>query len=195
MRSRALSALAIASLTLTPTACDRGSSSGTDSPTASSSPTRSATPSPVSQTPKEAPPSVPTAAITGLTVRSADAFTRFYLAASDYAEATGDATLMRQWAYSTCKSCQVYASTSEQTYRNGGAFTGELGTKVTRIKEVRLIRKDTAAVLVGATVGRTAWRPKAGAAPTPFPGGSVVWDITLAAVNGHWTMFEMELKE
>jgi len=153
------------------------------------------TPTTAPSTPKPAPPTVPPSATTGLTVRSAEAFARFYLAASDYAEATGDATLMRTWAYPSCKSCQTYAQASEQTYRNGGAFTGDLGTKITAVKEVRLIRKDTAAILISATVGHTAWRPKAGAPPTPFAGGPVVWDITLAAASGHWTMFEMELKE
>ena len=191
MRNRALPLLAaLAALTLSACHSDPDST-----PPPSTPPTTPPTTPTSSTPPKPPPPNIPPAATAGLTVTSAEAFARFYLAASDYAEATGNTTLMRKWAYKSCKTCRAYAQTSEQTYRDGGSFAGQLGTRINRVAEARLVRHDTAVIVFEATVGRTQWRPNASATPTPFPGGSVIWDITLAADAGHWTMFEMELKE
>lgn len=191
-RKRHLPAVvAAACLLLTAAACN-GDPDAQNSPTPSSPPSPTSTPTPTK--PRATPPTIPAAARSGLTVTSAEAFAKFYIAALDYAIATGDAGPMRQWAYKTCRTCRDYAKTYEQTYKSGGTVTGQLGTTITRVAEARLIKNDTAAVLLHAREGSTTWHKSAGAKPTTFPGGDIKWDLTLADTGGHWTMFEMELQ-
>jgi hypothetical protein len=191
-RKRHLPAVvAAACLLLTAAACN-GDPDTQTSPTPTSTLPSTTTPSPTK--PTSTPPTIPPAATSGLTVTSAEAFARFYIAALDYAIATGDAGPMRQWAYKTCRTCRDYAKTYEQTYKSGGTVTGQLGTMITRVASVRLIKNDTAAVLLHAREGRTIWHKSAGAKPTTFPGGNIKWDLTLAETSGRWTMFEMELQ-
>jgi hypothetical protein len=185
----ALSALAAAGLLLSLAACDDGDPQASSTPSsASTTPTPSATPT------EPAPPVIPPAALNGLTVTSAEAFARFYLAATDYAAATGDVSLMRTHAYSSCATCSAIAKTYEDTYKSGGSVTGDVRVTVLAIQDVRLIRTDTAAVLIRAREGKQTWIKRAGAAPSVLPGSTYTWDITLAATDNRWTMFEMELK-
>ncbi|HZO65123.1 MAG TPA: DUF6318 family protein [Kribbellaceae bacterium] len=190
---RTLSVVAAAGM-LALAACN-GDPEATPPPTTSSPPPPTPSASTPSTPPKPTPPAIPPAATNGLTVTSAEAFARFYIAALDYLRATGDASVMRRWAFSSCESCKAYSTTYEESYEAGGSVAGNLGTKITRVTEARLVGKDTAVVVIRATIGKTSWRRKAGEAPKTFPGGPIVWDTTLAASAGHWTMFEMELKQ
>lgn len=162
----------------------------TTSPTTPAPPTPSTPPT----TPKPQPPSIPPAATAGLTVTSAEAFARFYLTALDHLVATGDGALLRKWSDKGCTACSSFLSAYESTYENGGSVTGDFRTRIARIEEVRLIRGDTAAVLISATEGRQVWVKKAGERPTVLAGGPVTLDLTLASAGGHWTMFELVMK-
>jgi hypothetical protein len=159
---------------------------------ASASPTT--TPSTPNTSPKTPPPTIPAAATKGLTVTSAEAFARFYLAAVDYLLATGDAGLVRRWADRGCVACESMASRYSQIYKDGGAISGDFRVKILQVNEARLIQSDTAAVLIRASEGRQTEVARAGAKPKVLPGGPYTWDLTLAAANGRWAMFEMEQK-
>ncbi len=179
------------------TACDeKSTASQSQSPTAgTSSPTATVTPtSTPSVSSTIAPPPVPPAATQGLTVTAAESFARFYLEASDYLVATGDAKLVRLWADKSCIACRNFANQYEAMYRVGGSVTGDTRTKVLQVTQVRLIRKDTAAVLIRAREGRQIERGSPSASPTTYAGDTFTWDLTLAAAGNHWVMFEMEIK-
>lgn len=184
-----------ATVVLSATACndDKTSPPATQStPAPTTPPTTPATTTPTR--PATPPPTIPAAATKGLTVTSAEAFARFYLTATDYLLATGDAGVMRQWADKGCIGCETIAKRYSQMYRDGGSVTGEFRVKIEAVREVKLIRQDTAAVVFRAREGRQVERSKAGAKPVVLPGGPYTWDLTLAASGSHWTMFEMEQK-
>lgn len=190
-RKRQLSAVVAAScLLLTATACD-------NDPDAQSSTTPSSTPSstPTPTKPTATPPTMPPAAQSGLTVTSAEAFARFYVAAMDYAAATGNTALLHKWAEKNCQNCRAIAEGYETTYRSGGSFTGQLGTRIVDTEEARLARKNTAIVAFKALSGRVIWRKSATATPTVLPGDPTILDFTLVAAKNHWTVFELELKQ
>jgi hypothetical protein len=107
---------------------------------------------------------------------------------------TGDGSLVRQWADKACVACTGLAAKYEEIYRSGGSVVGETKTQILQVTDVRLIRKDTAAVLIRAREGRQTETLKAGAKPTTYPGDTFSWDLTLAAAGGHWVMYAMELK-
>lgn len=185
-----------ATVVLSATACndDKTSPPATtqSNPASTTPPTTPATTTPTS--PATPPPTIPAAATKGLTVTSAEAFARFYLAASDYMVATGDGRLVRQWADKACVACAGLATKYEQLYRAGGSVTGDSRTRILQVANVRLIRDDTAAVLIRGREGRQVETPRSGAKPTTYPGDAVTWDFTLAAASGHWVMYQMELK-
>jgi hypothetical protein len=190
MRNRALPLLAaLAALTLSACHSDPDST-----PPPSTPPTTPPTTPTSSTPPKPPPPNIPPAATAGLTVTSAEAFARFYLAALDHLVATGDGSLLRRWSDKGCTACSALLSTYEATYRNGGSVTGDFRTRIVRVKETRLIRHDTAAVLIKATEGRQLWVKKAGEKPTVLTGGPVTLDTTLSANGGHWMMYELVMK-
>ena len=191
---RTLSVIAALGIVMPLAACNGDPESApplSNSASPSPSPSRTSTPS---ETPKPTPPAIPPAATTGLTVTSADAFARFYLAAVDYLVATGDARLVRQWAEKGCASCNALAGKYERMYRAGGYVSGNTLTQVLKVTQVNLIGRDTAAVLIRAHEDPQVERVRAGAKPTAYPAQTFSWDLTLAAAQGHWTMFEMELK-
>ena len=197
MRKLAIAATTL--LTLTLPACNNNSNTNPSPspPTTSLPPTPTPTTPTASTpptTPKPPPPTIPPAATAGLTVTSAEAFARFYLTALDHLVATGDGSAARRWSDKGCTACNSFLSTYEATYRNGGSVTGDFRTRVVRVDEVRLIRRDTAAVLITGSEGRQVWVKKAGETPTVLSGGSVTLDMTLAAANGRWTMFELVMK-
>src|SRR5262245_17283876 len=100
---------------------------------ATATPTPTPTPT---QSSKPAPPTIPPAATSGLTVTSAGAFARFYLAATDHLVATGDATLVRRWALPQCVACRAFADEYEKIYQAGGGITGSTQTQVTKVLSV-----------------------------------------------------------
>jgi len=176
-----------------------------DKSTASQSPSQtltSAGTTPVTNTPTSKPPvsptipplTIPPAAASGLTVTSAESFARFYFEALGYLVATGDPTLTRQWADKNCLACKTLADHYQTIYEAGGSITGDTRVRVTQVIQVRLIRKDTAAVVLKAREGKKVQRNAPGATPTTYPPGTLTWDLTLAAAGNHWTMFEMVTK-
>jgi hypothetical protein len=187
----ALSALAATGLLLSLAACDDGDPQASSTPpTVSTMLTPSATPT------RPAPPTIPPAALQGLTVTSAEAFARFYIAALDHAEATGDVGPVRAYAGPTCITCRSTADTLERTYRSGGRITGQLGTTITKVSDVRLVGSDKSKVVLRGTHGATNWRPSTGAAATPLPGSrNQRWDMYLLAKAGRWTIYTMRLEE
>lgn len=192
---RTLSVIAALGIVMPLAACN-GDPESTTPPSTSGSRSASPTPSATtpSTTPKPTPPPIPPAAINGLTVTSAEAFARFYLAAIDYAEETGDATLMRRYADRACTACSAIAKGHETTYKAGGAVTGDFQTRNIRATSVRLAGADTAALSVSGAEGLSQWRKSASADPISYPPHRVAWDLVLAAVGGHWTMFAMVRK-
>ncbi len=192
---RLLASLAAITLALPLAACDNDDP-GTAPPPTPVQPTATPTPSTPtpSVSPKPTPPAIPPAATTGLTVTSAEAFARFYLAAIDYAEGTGDAGLIRRYADRACTACSAIATGHEQTYKSGGAVTGDFYTQNIRASSARLAGSDTAALTVTGSEGSSQWRKSATAEPIKYPPHRVVWDLVLAASGGHWTMFAMVRK-
>lgn len=185
-----LTALGVAALLLPLAACDDGDPQPSSTPPAT--PSASTTPIPT----KPAPPSIPPAALDGLTVTSAEAFARYYIAALDHAEATGDAGIVRKWSGSTCAACRETAELFEGTYRSGGSLTGQTRTIIGKIVEVKLVGADKGKVVLQARHGATNWKPKAGASPTPLAGSNNLRiDLYLIAVAGHWTVYTLTLKE
>jgi Family of unknown function (DUF6318) len=183
----ALSALAATGLLLSLAACDDGDPQASSTPpTVSTMLTPSATPT------RPAPPTIPPAARNGLTVTSAEAFARFYISAMDYLVGTGDGSLARQWSEKGCAACKSLIDSYERLYKDGGSVTGDPLTRITSVKEVRLVREDTASVIFRAQEQPLVERSKAGASPTPYPGATFNWVFTLSASSGHWVMFEME---
>jgi hypothetical protein len=170
--------------------CD-GDSDATPPPSTTPSSTATTTPSATpSATTKPSPPVIPPAATTGLTVTAAQAFAEFYMAAFDYAEATGDTSLMRRWAYPGCLACDVAAKSIEKTYKAGGSTTGDVSMHL-NATSVRLVGKDTAIVLMAGRQGASVSRDTATAKPTTFPAHQNTWKVALGAYGGHWTMFGM----
>lgn len=163
------------------------------SPTIPTTPTPS-TPPPTTK-PKPPPPAIPPAATAGLTVTSAEAFARFYLAAIDHMAATGDSALVRQWSLPTCSACRGLADAYEATYGAGGRITGDTHTDVTRVVSVALVGKDRAEVVLSARAGRTVLQPNRSAGPTPLAGGAQRWDLYLGSKAGRWSTFTVNLTE
>jgi hypothetical protein len=183
--------VAAACLLFTATACD-----GDPDPGASTTPTSTPTLTPTPTSSKPTPPTIPAAAKNGLTVSSAEAFSRFYVSAMDYAQATGDVRLMQQWQdKKRCVNCRSIAGLYSQAYRAGGSVTGQLGTKIVRTLEGRLVDNDIAVIKFVTQSGPTALRKSAHARPTNFPGGVGEWEFTLLAVEGHWVTSEVVIKE
>lgn len=197
--AKSLAATALAAVVVMTAAGCSDDGGASPSPSAQPTPPASASPNPTPSTPSTnqntPPPTVPAVATSGLTVTAAEAFVRFYLAAVDHLVATGDGSVVRQWADKGCEACTGLLTTYESTYKNGGSVTGDLGTRITAVEEARLIRDDTAAVQVKATEGRLLWRKSASDEPTIVPGGPYTLDTTLAAQNGHWVMYEMVMKK
>ncbi|HZO65757.1 MAG TPA: DUF6318 family protein [Kribbellaceae bacterium] len=192
--SQAMSIVAAVAMLTLLTACDGDPESmppPSSSTSPSSTPLSSATPS---TTPKPTAPTVPPAATNGLTVTSAEAFARFYLQVLDHLEGTGDASLMRRWADPSCKSCRLLASTFEDVYKKGGAVTGDYQTVDVKVSEARLSGADTAFVRLSGSEGTSYWRKSSGSAPSTFAPHEVRWELTLAALEGHWAMFAMVKK-
>ena len=138
---------------------------------------------------------IPAAATKGLTVTSAEAFARFYLAAVDHLVSTGDASSVRQWSLPTCVACKAFADSYEKTYRSGGAVTGDNATQITRVASSELAGKGKAKVVFNAKAGATTWRPSATASPTPLPGGKQRWEFYLNTKDGQWITYEINLVE
>ncbi|HEY3003755.1 MAG TPA: DUF6318 family protein [Kribbellaceae bacterium] len=172
---------------------DAAQSSGPPSstPSVAATTTPSATPS---ASPTLRPPTPPAAALGGLTVTAAESFARFYFQTLDYLTVTGDAASARRWADKSCIACKTLIGHYEAIYKAGGSVTGDAASQVVQVSQVRLIRHDTAAVLLKVREGKTVERTKRGGAPTTYPAGTLTWDLTLAAAGSHWTMFEMETK-
>jgi hypothetical protein len=101
---------------------------------------------------------------------------------------------MRAWSDKGCAACNAFLSAYEATYKNGGGVTGDFRTRIVRVEETRLIRHDTAAVLIKATEGRQLWVKRAGEKPSVLAGGPVTLDTTLSASGGHWVMYELVMK-
>jgi len=149
------------------TGCD-GKSDATPPPSTTPPSSTAATPTPsATPTPKPSPPVMPAAATKGLTVTAAQAFAEFYMAAFDYAEATGDTSLMRKWAYPGCVSCAAGAKGIERTYRAGGSTTGDVGMHLKAIS-ARLVGNDTAVVILTGRQGVSVARDSASASPLLF---------------------------
>lgn len=187
-----------AAATLVLMACASGLAAGCDgtsgatpppSTTPPSSTPATTTPS-ATPTPKPSPPVIPAAATKGLTVTAAQAFAEFYMAAFDYAEATGDTTLMRKWAYPGCLACGVAAKSIEKMYGGGGSTTGDVGMHL-NATNVRLVGDDTAIVMMAGRQGVSVSRDTATAKPATFPAHQNKWEVALGAHGGHWTMFGM----
>jgi hypothetical protein len=113
------------------------------------------------------------------------------MAVLDYAAATGNVTLVRQWSDKGCAACDALASAYASTYANGGSVSGDFRTKIERVEQVRLVRADTAAVDIRVRHGRHIWLKKAGDKPLTLAGGPLHFHITLAAASGHWITYEM----
>jgi Family of unknown function (DUF6318) len=96
---------------------------GLSSPPVSSSPpsipptTAATTPSPPSPTPPALPAQARQDSPTG-----AESFARYYIAAQDYANRTGDTKLLR--SLGNCTGCTSVAEGIERFYRNGGSVEG-----------------------------------------------------------------------
>ena len=190
-------------LALSLTACNNDSNA---TPSPSPQPT-SPQPSPTTPTapppppppppphPHPPPPTIPPAATAGLTVTSAEAFARFYLATTDHLSATGDATAARRWASPGCAACKALISSYEQTYQAGGALRGNTRTRVTRVISVELPTRDKAKVIFSAQAGSSLFVPSAGASPTPMAGGSQRWEFYLQAKATRWMTYEIKLLE
>ena len=185
-------AIAAACLLLTATACDGDPDPQGSTPTS----TPPSTPTPTPSKTGVAPPTMPPAARGGFNVTSAEAFARFYVAAIDYAQATGDVRLMQQWQDpKRCVNCKSIATTYAQTYRNGGTVAGQLGTKIVQTTEARLIDDDIAVVKFKTHSGRTSWRKTAQSKPINLPGGAGDWEFALQIISGRWMMSEVVIKE
>jgi hypothetical protein len=191
MRNRARPLLAaLAALTLSACHSDPDSTAPPSTP-----PTTPPTTPTSSTTPKLPPPTIPSAATAGLTVTSAEAFARFYLAATDHLVATGDADLVRRWALPGCVACRAFANEYEKTYRSGGGITGSTQTQVTRVLSVELAGKDRAKVVFDTKIGPSVMRTSATASPEKLSGGDERWEFYLSSKAGHWLIFELKLTE
>jgi hypothetical protein len=191
MRNRALPLLAaLAALTLSACHSDPDST-----PPPSTPPTTPPTTPTSSTPPKPPPPNIPPAATAGLTVTSAEAFARFYLAALDHLVATGDGQPIGRWSMSSCETCKYLRDSYEKTYRSGGAITGSTRTEIAKVASVGLVGRDRAKVVFNAKVGSSVWKPSATASPTPLAGGDQRWDFYLTAQSGHWVTQALNLTE
>jgi Family of unknown function (DUF6318) len=191
MRNCALPLLA-ALTALTLSACQSDPDSA---PPPSTPPTSPSTPPTPSTTPKPPPPTIPPAATAGLTVTSAEAFARFYLAALDHLVATGDGQPIRRWSMPTCETCKYLHDSYRKTYTSGGAITGSTHTEIVRVASVDLVGRDRAKVVFNAKVGSSVWKPSATASPTPLAGANQRWDFYLTAQSGHWVTQALNLTE
>lgn len=154
-------------------------------PSESASPTRSPTPS------RPAPPTLPPAA-KGLTVESADAFTRFYLTLLDYAASTGDVAPLQSWSDKGCVGCGDLIRRYVAVFSAGGSYRGDYTIKNVATTSVRLNQTKAAEVKFRATIGRHAVLEKRGASPIVYPGETIRWRLALLARKGQWITYEME---
>jgi hypothetical protein len=163
-------------------------------PTPSSSATsNSSTPS---VTPSIATPTGPTlpAAAKGITVTSADAFARFYLAAIDHAAGTGNVSLLKEWADKGCVSCNALIQHYSSVYKAGGSLSGDFRSRDAKTVSARLNGTKAADVSLRFIEGRHTIVPRKGASPTVYPGGPSEWRMALLNQGGKWVMYEMEEK-
>lgn len=159
-----------------------------------SAPSNSSTPSVTPSTAQPAGgPSLPTAA-KGITVTSADAFARFYLAAIDHAAGTGNVSLLIKWADKGCLSCNELIQHYSSVYKAGGSLTGDFRSKDARTVSARLNGTKAADISLRFTEGRHTIVPRKGASPTVYPGGPSEWRMALLNQGGQWVMYEMEEK-
>jgi Family of unknown function (DUF6318) len=194
MQKQALASLLAAAVALTLSSCDNSGATPPSTTTATTPTTTPSSPTP-SATPKPPPPTIPPAATNGLTVTSAEAFARFYLAATDHLVATGDSVPVRRWAMPSCQTCRALADSYERTYRSGGAITGSTRTQIVRVVSVDLVAKDKGKAVFNTKVGASVWRPSAHASPTPLSGGDQRWEVYLSAQGGHWMTQALKLTE
>jgi hypothetical protein len=167
---------------------DKNTTTPTPSTPASTStvPATSSTPTPTS-------PTLPAAA-KGITITSADAFSRFYLQVIDYAAATGDITLLVQSSDKGCISCGELSRHYSSVYKAGGSLTGDFQSRNVKSTGVRLNGTKAAEITLRSTEGRHTLKPSATAKPTPFTGEAVDWTLTLANQSGQWVMYEIVQK-
>ena len=184
--ARSLGAATLITAALSASACN-GSPDATQTP---STTVPSSTPTPTPSTP--APPVLPAKA-KGLTVESADAFTRFYLELLDYAKATGGTSAVRAWSDKGCIGCGQAIRDYDKVHKAGGAYSGDYTYTGYHASVVRLNKTKTGAeVKFTAQVGRHSVTETRGGAPRSYPGGPVRYRMTLVGRNGQWIAYELE---
>jgi hypothetical protein len=184
--SRPLVTIALCLSVVLAPACN-DNSGATPPPSPESTPPTTPTPTPS----KPAPPTLPPTA-KGLTIQSAEAFTRFYLQLIDYAELTGDVQLPQRWSDKGCIGCSEVLDDYNRIFDAGGSVSGDSGFKNVVTTRIRLNGTTAAEVTIRATIGRHTVIEKRGASPIVYPGEEVRWTVTLAAKNGQWITFEIE---
>jgi len=183
--TRTLGAAALIAAAVSASACN-GSPDATQTP---STTVPSSTPTPTPSTP--APPALPAEA-KGLTVESADAFTRFYLQLLEHAQATGNTTSLKAWSDAGCIGCGQAIRHIDSVEGSGGSYSGDFAYNGVQISKVRLNQKKAAEVRLSASVGKHTLVPSPGATPTIYPGEKVSWVLTLVARRGQWIAYELE---
>jgi hypothetical protein len=178
-------AAALAATLLSQAACDNSSDSGRP-------PSTTTTPSaitPSTQTPTPTKPVAPAlpASAKGLTVESADAFTRFYLQLLDYAKMTRDVTQVKAFTEKGCVGCGQIISGYEKERYTGDFEYMKFQSVSARVNE----NKTKAQVRFTATVGRHTVQPVPSGTRTIYPGETIHWRLTLQARRKQWIAFEL----
>jgi hypothetical protein len=126
----------------------------------------------------------------GTGTKAAKAFARHYIAAFNFATATGNTKLVRRLSKAHCASCSAMASRIEEVYRQGGHFEGD-GWKVLSVKYQPFQPKKRPVLSVGIRVTPQVLVESTGAHPRRFDGGRNLLTIRLVWSASGWKVLEV----
>jgi hypothetical protein len=140
--------------------------------------------------PSPAPPTMPAEA-RGTSEKSAKAFVRFYIDALNFATATGDTHVAREFSDHTCNSCDAMLDKIEEVYREGGFFRGR-GWAVTNIKYQPLQPRERPVLSVGIQLAPQEMVEVKGEDPKHFTGGPNHLTFHLSRTQSGWRVEKLD---
>ena len=152
-------------------------------PTPSPSPTES-------ETPRPTPPTMPAEA-EGTSPAAAKAFVRHWIAALNYATASGDVSAVRALSAPTCESCSASFFRITDVYGAGGRIESD-GWRVRTMQLVPGQRSDRPIVDVGVRLTPQIVIEEKDGEPQEFKGGRLPMTFTLAWDSGSWRVERLE---
>ena len=127
----------------------------------------------------------------GTSVKSAEAFVRYWVTVLNFASATGRTQQLENASAPECRACAAVIASIREVYDAKGSYKGD-GWRVTSLSRQPFQPKSRPVLTTGVHISRQVVVKRSGAPPKTFKGGDRSMIFRLQAQDGEWTVLEVD---